>query len=129
FFFGEHRLLGGKFLAYEPSTHVPFLIRGPHIRPDTESGEIVGNVDVAPTVLELAGVTADKSIDGRSMTPFLHDRSLRTLRPYLFESFVETSDVADNGAIAEPSDQGGRTSARQRGAIASILAPPQDCEG
>src|SRR5436190_5280942 len=51
FFFGEHRLLGGKFLAYEPSTHVPFLIRGPHIRPDTESGEIVGNVDVAPTVL------------------------------------------------------------------------------
>ena len=29
FFFGEHRLIGGKFLAYEPATHLPFLIRGP----------------------------------------------------------------------------------------------------
>ena len=29
FFYGEHRLIGGKFLAYEPSTHLPFLIRGP----------------------------------------------------------------------------------------------------
>ena len=28
FFFGEHRLIGGKFLAYEPATHLPFLIRG-----------------------------------------------------------------------------------------------------
>jgi N-acetylglucosamine-6-sulfatase len=136
FFFGEHRLTGGKFLAYEPATHLPFLIRGPHIRAGTESGELVGNIDVAPTLLELAGVTPDKSIDGRSLTPFLHDPELRTLRPLLFESFVETSDVTGAGAIAEPGDQSGAT-ARQRasssrtggGASASILAPPKDYEG
>ena len=98
FFYGEHRLIGGKFLAYEPSTHLPFLIRGPHIRAGTESNEIVGNIDIAPTVLELAGVKADKSIDGRSLTPFLHDPELFTLRPYLFESFVETSDVEEQGS-------------------------------
>jgi arylsulfatase A-like enzyme len=131
FFFGEHRLIGGKFLAYEPATHLPFLIRGPHIRADTESGELVSNIDVAPTVLELAGVEADKSVDGRSMGPFLHDPELRSARPILFESFVETSDVQDAGAIAEPGDQSGRTtSARRRsGATASILAPPKDYEG
>ncbi len=128
FFFGEHRLIGGKFLAYEPSTHLPFLIRGPHIRPGTESNELVGNIDVAPTVLELAGVEADKSMDGRSMTPFLHDPELLTLRPYLFESFVETSDVVDAGAIAEPGDQSSSARARP-GATASILAPPKDYEG
>src|SRR5262249_38196856 len=83
FFFGEHRLIGGKFLAYEPSTHLPFLIRGPHIRPGSESGELVGNIDIAPTILELAGVKPDKSIDGRSMVPFFEDPELRTLRPYL----------------------------------------------
>ena len=33
FFFGEHRLIGGKFLAYEPATHLPLLIRGPGIDP------------------------------------------------------------------------------------------------
>src|SRR4051794_16433777 len=129
FFYGEHRLIGGKFLAYEPSTHLPFLIRGPGIRPNTESGELVGNIDIAPTVLELAGAEADKSMDGRSMAPFLHDPDLRTLRPYLFESFVESSDVDEQGAIAEPGDQSSRTSAKGRGATASILAPPKDYEG
>ena len=143
FFFGEHRLIGGKFLAYEPSTHVPFLIRGPHIRAGTESGEIVGNIDVAPTILELAGVTPDKSVDGRSMSPFFKDPELRTLRPYLFESFVETSDVEEAGAIAEPGDQSGATESSKRvrslegrarsrgnpGASASLLAPPKDYEG
>ncbi len=129
FFFGEHRLLGGKFLAYEPATHVPFLIRGPHIRPNSESGEIVGNVDVAPTVLQLAGAEADKSVDGRSLVPFLGDPGLRTLRPYLFESFVETSDVVENGAIGESGEQPGRASASRRGAGTSILAPPKDYEG
>lgn len=139
FFFGEHRLIGGKFLAYEPATHLPFLIRGPHIRPGSESGELVQNVDIAPTLLELAGVKADKSIDGRSMVPFLRDPELRTLRPLLYESFVETSDVAENGAISEPGDQsrsplrkrgnGRASSAPRRNATASILAPPKDYEG
>jgi arylsulfatase A-like enzyme len=130
FFFGEHRLIGGKFLAYEPSTHLPFLIRGPHIEPGSESNEVVGNIDIAPTVLELAGAEADKSIDGRSMVPFMRDPSLRTLRPYLFESFVESSDVEEQGAIAEPGDQSSRNTARKRPeAGASILAPPKDYEG
>jgi N-acetylglucosamine-6-sulfatase len=135
FFFGEHRLIGGKFLAYEPSTHLPFLIRGPHIKAGTESNEVVGNIDIAPTVLELAGVEADKSIDGRSMVPFLQDPELTTLRPYLFESFVETSDVEEAGAIAEPGDQSDQSTAVARkrsqggGATASILAPPKDYEG
>ena len=40
FFFGEHRLTGGKFLAYEPSTHLPLLIRGPGIKPGTSTGEL-----------------------------------------------------------------------------------------
>jgi N-acetylglucosamine-6-sulfatase len=128
FFFGEHRLTGGKFLAYEPATHLPFLIRGPGIRPGSESSELAMNIDVAPTLLELAGVEADKSIDGRSMVPFLRDPELRTLRPALFESFVETSDVQGNGAIAEP-PPGRRARASGGGATASLLAPPKDYGG
>jgi N-acetylglucosamine-6-sulfatase len=128
FFFGEHRLTGGKFLAYEPSTHLPFLIRGPGIKPGTESGELAANIDVAPTLLELAGATATKSIDGRSMVPFLRDPDLRTQRPILFESFVETSDVEANGTIARPGTRS-RPQRRGAGATASILAPPKDYEG
>ena len=137
FFFGEHRLIGGKFLAYEPATHLPFLIRGPGIQPGTHTGELSSQIDIAPTILELAGVSADKSIDGRSMIPFLKDPSLRTRRPLLFESFVETSDVDQGGGAEtppayEPAPNSGAPLARpsgEGGATASILAPPKDYEG
>src|SRR5215207_1716565 len=97
FFYGEHRLTGGKFLAYESSTHMPLLIRGPGIKQGSATGELASNVDIAPTILELAGAEADKSIDGRSLVPFLVDPELRTRRPILFESFVETNDVNAQG--------------------------------
>jgi arylsulfatase A-like enzyme len=131
FFYGEHRLTGGKFLAYEPSTHLPLLIRGPGIKAGTSTGELAANIDIAPTILELAGATADKSVDGRSLVPYMKDPALRSRRPILFESFVETADVEANG---EPTAQ--RTvkevqprSARRNGASASIVAPPKDYEG
>jgi arylsulfatase A-like enzyme len=131
FFYGEHRLTGGKFLAYEPSTHLPFLIRGPGIKAGTATGELAANTDIAPTILELAGVTPDKSIDGTSLIPFLRDPSLRTRRGILFESFVETNDVEANG---EPTAQKVVTEVQRRQpgkgeAKASIVAPPKDYEG
>jgi N-acetylglucosamine-6-sulfatase len=132
FFYGEHRLTGGKFLAYEPSTHLPFLIRGPGIKPGTATGQLAANIDIAPTVLELAGVKPDKSVDGTSLVPFFRDPNLRTRRPILFESFVETNDVEANG---EPTAQRvvqelKRPRAQKSGgAKASIVAPPKDYEG
>jgi arylsulfatase A-like enzyme len=125
FFFGEHRLLGGKFLAYEPATHMPFLIRGPGIEQGSATGELVANVDVAPTLLELAGAEADKSIDGRSLVPYLKDPELRSRRPILFESFVETADVEAQGAITATSSRRGGNGK----ATASLLAPPKDYAG
>jgi arylsulfatase A-like enzyme len=144
FFFGEHRLLGGKFLSYEPATHLPFLIRGPGIKPNTSTGELVANIDVAPTILELAGVQPDKSVDGRSLVPFLRDPDLRSRRPILFESFVQTSDVEANGEISSSGEgDGGRpggngstgekpkasASSAPGSAHASLLAPPLNYEG
>jgi N-acetylglucosamine-6-sulfatase len=138
FFYGEHRLTGGKFLAYEPSTHLPLLIRGPGIKPGTSTGELAGNIDLAPTILELAHAAADKSIDGRSLLPYLLDPSLRTRRPILFESFVETNDVEENGGgpAATPTPLatgvaggGAQVNARPSEASASIVAPPKDYEG
>jgi N-acetylglucosamine-6-sulfatase len=135
FFYGEHRLTGGKFLAYEPATHLPLLIRGPGIKPGTSTGQIAGNIDLAPTILELADVKPDKSVDGTSLVPFFRDPDLRTRRPFLFESFVETNDVNANG---EQPDQtpaytpgpAARPKARASGgATASIVAPPKDYEG
>ena len=97
FFFGQHRLVGGKFLAYEPATHLPLIIRGPGIKPNTQSGQLASTIDIAPTILELAEVAPDKSVDGVSLAPYAKDPTLRSRRPLLFESFVQTDDVEANG--------------------------------
>jgi arylsulfatase A-like enzyme len=127
FFFGEHRLTGGKFLAYEPATHLPLLIRGPGIKPGTETGELAANIDLAPTILELAGAKADKSIDGRSLVPYMKDPDLRSRRPILFESFVETNDVEANGEASQRKRKAARRDGADAGA--SIVAPPKDYLG
>jgi N-acetylglucosamine-6-sulfatase len=131
FFYGEHRLTGGKFLAYEPATHMPLLIRGPGIKPASATGELSSNIDLAPTILELAGAQADKSIDGRSLVPYLLDPALRSRRPILFESFVETNDVNAQGGqplAARPKAAAARSQGSDE-ASASIVAPPKDYIG
>jgi N-acetylglucosamine-6-sulfatase len=134
FFYGEHRLTGGKFLAYEPATHLPLLIRGPGIKAGTATGELAGNIDLAPTILELAGVEADKSVDGRSLVPYMRDPALRSRRPLLFESFVETNDVEANGEpttspVPTPGPAARPARGSGDGATASIVAPPKDYLG
>jgi arylsulfatase A-like enzyme len=138
FFYGEHRLAGGKFLAYEPSTHLPFLIRGPGIKPSTRTNQLAANIDIAPTILELAHVKPERSLDGESLFPYAHDPALRKRRPILFESFVQTNDVEENGGgpaaaparVAAGSAGGGASvNERPRGATASIAAPPKDYKG
>lgn len=65
---GQHRLPFGKGSPYEEDIHVPFIIRGPGIQAGTTLRDyLTGNVDFAPTVAELAGVTPPDYVDGRSM--------------------------------------------------------------
>jgi len=65
---GQFRLPSGKFNAYENDIRVPFIVRGPGVpRGAARDGVMVNNVDLAATMLELAGVpAADYVHDGRS---------------------------------------------------------------
>jgi arylsulfatase A-like enzyme len=66
--FGEHRLVGKGHL-YEESIRVPLLVRGPDIEIGTTK-RLTSNVDLVPTILEWAGVTApDGFLDGQSFAP------------------------------------------------------------
>lgn len=100
-FHGEHRLGSAKFLHYEPSSRVPMLIRGPGIRPGTRSGELVANVDLAPTILGLAGAGLAYRPDGRSLKPFWKAPRKRTRRAIVLESYAGPADVISDGEGAE----------------------------
>ena len=101
FFQGEHRIAKGKYLAYEASTRVPLLIRGPGIPAGTVSGELVANIDLAPTILEVAGATADIPQDGRSLLPYARDGTLRSERPIEHEGLVggDADDETASGRV------------------------------
>lgn len=85
-FNGEHHIDEGKYLLYEPSIRVPLLIRGPGVPAGAISPELVANVDLAPTFVELAGATAGRVMDGRSLMPFVRNPNLTSGRPILLDA-------------------------------------------
>ncbi len=107
FFRGEHRMERSKFLPYEPAVHMPLLIRGPGIARGSSTGELTANIDLAPTILELARARPTKPLDGRSMVPFLRDPERRTRRPILLESFAKATDIVDAPGSGEPNPPSG----------------------
>ena len=72
FFFGEHGLSTERRLPYEEAIRNVLLVRYPPlIRRGLKPASLVSTVDVAPTVLELAGLQKDPSMQGRSLVPLL----------------------------------------------------------
>jgi N-acetylglucosamine-6-sulfatase len=70
FLFGEHGLID-KRNAYEESIRVPMLMSAPGvIAPGTRVKSMSANIDIAPTILDLAGITAPKGYAGMSLLPF-----------------------------------------------------------
>jgi len=84
FLWGEHRL-GGKIWPYQESTHVPLVVRTPWQHRATTNAEPVLNIDLAPTISALAGVTPGLPEDGRSFVPFLHGRRILWRNSFLVE--------------------------------------------
>ena len=73
YFYGEHGLSVERRLAYEESIRIPMLMRWPKmIQPMTQINEMVLNIDIAPTLLELAGAPVPATMQGRSIMPLLH---------------------------------------------------------
>lgn len=68
---GQHRLDHGKGFPYEASIRVPLIVRGPGVPAGTTLDPFVLNIDFAPTLAALAGVSPPRTLDGRSFVPFL----------------------------------------------------------
>jgi arylsulfatase A-like enzyme len=74
FYLGEHLLID-KRSAYDESLRIPLLLRYPRLqRGGRTVDEMVLNVDLAPTFLDLAGVPVPATMQGRSWRPLLERR-------------------------------------------------------
>jgi N-acetylglucosamine-6-sulfatase len=103
---GEHRVPLGKMLAYDPSTQVPLLIRGPRVPSGRRTRALVGNIDLAPTILDATAASARVPLDGRSFLPYARNVRRRSPRPLLHET-------VGNGARGRANTREGRARGEQ----------------
>jgi len=87
---GEHGRFNDKRWAYDPSIRVPLLIRYPPlIPPGSIRRQLVLNIDLAPTFLELAGVEPLEPMHGESVVPLFRDPQAPWRKAILAEYFLE----------------------------------------
>jgi arylsulfatase A-like enzyme len=87
FFLGEHHLYD-KRLMYEPSIRVPMLLRYPgKVRPGATSEEMVLNLDMAPTLLQMAGLPIPGEMQGKSMLPLAEGERIPWREDWLYEYY------------------------------------------
>jgi arylsulfatase A-like enzyme len=69
-YLGELGLYDKRFM-YEPGLRTPLLAAGPGIRAGVEPSAMVANIDIAPTLLDLAGIPIPDFMQGVSFKPLL----------------------------------------------------------
>jgi N-acetylglucosamine-6-sulfatase len=100
YFYGEHRLWimvphatsSGKNRVYEEAHAVPFAVRYPPLvsGPRADASQ-VANIDIAPTLYELAGLAAPAGVSGRSLVPLLRGSASGWRSDLLLESAPNAS--------------------------------------
>jgi N-acetylglucosamine-6-sulfatase len=96
---GEHRMMPGKMTAYDTDIHVPLIVTGPGVPARRTVEEVVENIDLYPTFVELGGAATPTNVDGRSLVPLLHGQTVTSWRTAaLIEHHGPNKDPADPDA-------------------------------
>jgi arylsulfatase A-like enzyme len=90
FYMGEHGWFDKRFM-YEESMRTPLVMRLPDgYKRRGQVGEMVQNIDYAPTFLQMAGVPIPEDMQGQSLVPLLQEeKGPRKWRDALYYHFYE----------------------------------------
>jgi arylsulfatase A-like enzyme len=101
FFLGE-RHLAGKWLMYDNSLRVPLILYDPRHKEHRDISEPVLNIDIAPTILDLASIKVPDIYQGKSLTGYTeHEKVMPERKTILFEHLWKLKEI--------PSSEGVRT--------------------
>lgn len=101
YFLGE-RGFAGKWLMHEPSIRVPLIIYDPRRIKEKSRlvrKEMVLNVDIAPTILDLAGLDVPKIMQGRSLMPLVRDEKVDWRSQVFCEHLWDHPDIPQSECI------------------------------
>jgi arylsulfatase A-like enzyme len=89
FFLGDHGWFDKRWM-YEESLRTPLIVRWPAVvRPGTRNRDLVVNLDLAETFLDVAGVTVPKSMQGRTLAPLLRGEKPKDWRHAIYYQYFE----------------------------------------
>jgi arylsulfatase A-like enzyme len=89
YMWGEHRLYA-KHYPYEESIRIPYLVRAPrHLlsAPGRRAGQMILNIDLAPTLLDMAGVPIPTAMQGQSFLPVMRSPYAVGRSAWVYELF------------------------------------------
>ncbi|MCI0486328.1 MAG: sulfatase [Blastocatellia bacterium] len=90
YFYGEHGLSVERRLAYEEAIRMPLLVRYPQaIKAGTVRDEFALNIDLAPTLLSMAGIPVPDNMQGRSLAPLLKGAKVKWRDSFLIEYYSD----------------------------------------
>jgi arylsulfatase A-like enzyme len=96
---GEHGL-GDKRSCYEESLRIPMLVRYPRlIAKGTTRDEMVLNIDLAPTLIDLAGVAVPRTMQGASWKPLLAGQPAPGWRQSFFAEYFQEAQYPQTPTV------------------------------
>ncbi len=99
FYLGEHGL-AGKWYGHEESIRVPLLYYDPRLPGARRRDEIALNIDIAPTLLEVAGVAVPSAMQGRSLLPLVRGEAVADWRKdFYYEHAFDVQKLLDEGRV------------------------------
>lgn len=96
---GEHGFTS-KVLPYRHSTSVPFFIVGPGV-PQGDSDKLVLNIDILPTILQLAEIDFPQNLHGRSLTPLFEKDNTTWRQSFVHEGIKGFGGIQPHLAVIE----------------------------
>ena len=89
FYLGDHGFFDKRFI-YEESLRMPFMVKYPEkIKAGSVNEDIITNIDFAPTLLELAGISTTQKMQGTSFVPVLEGNTPKDWQDAMYYHYYE----------------------------------------